>query len=179
MLLRVLSVSSYKQSNKKLTCNYGFVSSLSISLFLSTLYTVQLLSCLPCIFTWCYSTPSFTHFFFTCSKVPLIFPLLFVPLPTSVSIYPVLIFSDKLIRAEAALLPVWIEGSHRRPSIVHLINQTLLHGAAETCICSDGACSYTSPIVINRARSSERGLCSVYWLLYHISKEVNSWVHRV
>lgn len=91
------------------------------------------------------------------------YPPLFLPFPTSVSMYPVLIFSDKLIQVEAALLPVQIEDSHRRPSVVQLINQPpLQHGKGETCICSDGACSYTSPIVINRTRSSEKGLCSLY-----------------
>lgn len=71
------------------------------------------------------------------------------------------------IWVEAALLPRRIEGSHRRPSMVHLINQPpVQHGTAKK---SDGACSYTIPIVINRAGSSEKGQCSLYWLLCHVT----------
>lgn len=122
----------------------------------------------------CYtSTLSFIPHFSSC------FHIRYCPSPKIFSSIQSLIFSDKVIRVEAALLPVWIEGSHRRPSAVHLINQPpLQQGTAETCICSDGACSYTSPIVINRARSSQRGLCSLYWVLCHISKELNSQLHR-
>lgn len=37
----------------------------------------------------------------------------------------------------------------------------------KTCICSDRACSYTSPIIINGARRDDRG--ALHWLLCHIS----------
>lgn len=66
-------------------------------------------------------------------------------------------FSDKGTQVEPALLAVRIEGSHRRPGVAHLINQPALqHGAAEACICSEGSCSHTSTIAINRARSCEK-----------------------
>ena len=61
---------------------------------------------------------------------------------------------------------------HETQRIVHLINQPpLLHETTETCICRAGACSYTQLTVINRARSSENGPCSLDWLL------CREWTH--
>ncbi len=101
-----------------------------------------------------------------------------LPLPAFVAIYSDLTFSEKWIWVEAALLPVQREDSHGRPSIVHLINQPpLQHGTAKTCICSKGASSNSSPIVINRAGKKGCVACTGYCAI-HLT-ELNSWQHRV
>lgn len=61
---------------------------------------------------------------------------------------------------------------------MHLINQRpLQHETVETCICSDGACSYTSLIIINWAWKKDGGACTGYCAIFLM--ELISWSHRV
>lgn len=152
--------------------------------FLSILYTsitITLSTPVSSLSLHCNYSPATS--FFPCFflkfflKVPPSY-LLFLLLPAFVPIHPVLMFRDKWTWVEAALLPVRIEGSHRRPSVVHLINQPpLQHETVETCICSDGACSYTSPIIINRVWKKDGVACTGYSAIF--LTELNSWLHRV